>query len=105
MIESPFVATSRILAENANSFDELRIIAGENNKLPPADRATIRRAADDLESSYRALGLTHLQLIETQQRLIAVNDQLIQARKATLPAQPRSRWSMSTGWIRMEYVR
>lgn len=105
MMESPFATTSRILAESSNAFDELRIIAGENNKLPPADRAIIRRAADDLESSYRALGLTHLQLIETQQRLIAVNDQLIQARKAALPAQPHPKWSMSTGWMRMENIR
>lgn len=103
MIESPFAVTSRILSEASNSFDMLRIIAGEANKLSPNDRGVVRQAADELEHAQRSLIMLHAQLIETQQRLIAVNEQLIEARKAALPMPPR--WRMSTGWFQAENVR
>jgi hypothetical protein len=90
MTESPFVTTSRIINETSNSFDLLRIIAGE---LKGQDRESLLTAADELEVIQRAFVLASLDLIETRQRLIAVNDQLIEARR--LPTNAPAPWSMS----------
>lgn len=98
MTESAFITTSRILSESANSFDLLRIIAGDDNHLDPADRETMRLAADELESSQRAHYATYLQLIETQAKLIAANERLIEARKGVA-------LSYSTGWFKAEIVK
>lgn len=103
MTESPFATTSRILSEASNSFDLLRIIAGESNGLRDADRNVMRQAATELESAQYAHLATYRQLLDVQAKLIAVNDQLIAARKATLPAD--SKWSMSTGWMRGETLK
>lgn len=75
--------------------DVLRIIAGEA-PLSEADKALLRQAADQLEFAQRDLISTYAKLIETQQRLIAVNDQLIAERKAKLPI---AKWSLSSGWM------
>jgi hypothetical protein len=86
VIESAFVTTNRIINETSNSFDVLRIIAGE---MKGPDRESLLTAADELEMTQRAFVLASIDLVETRQRLIAVNDQLIEARRS--PAQ----WSMS----------
>lgn len=89
----------QLLAENSNTFDVLRIIAGEA-KLSQEDSSTLRVAADELESAQRTLAIVYANLIEAQQRLIATNDRLIELQK-----QPRKPvWRMSTGWIQLQAV-
>jgi hypothetical protein len=91
-MESPFTTTSRIINEPSNSFDVLRIIAGEQ-RITDADRQSIRDAADELEGAYRALIQTTNSLIEANQKIIALNDQLIAARKTE-----SGKCSTSSGW-------
>lgn len=93
MTESAFITTSRILSESANSFDLLRIIASDDNRLDSADRETICAAADELEASQRAHYATYQQLLATQAKLIAVNERLIEANKGVA-------WSYATGWFK-----
>jgi len=100
MTESPFATTSRILSESSNSFDLLRIIAGESNNLSPDDRATLRKAADELESAQWALIKSNCDLIEAQQRAIALHDQIMATNKRTVAG-----WSYRTGWIAMENLK
>lgn len=80
MTESIFAVTSRVLNEPSNSFDVVRIIA-KDAKLNKEDRASLYYAADELEAAQRALIICSHQLIETQARLIAVNDRLIEELK------------------------
>ena len=80
-MESPFAVTSQILGEQSNAFDDLRIIARDRKGLSSTDKMLLEAAANELETAHRAHLITHIQLIETQQRLIAVNDQLIAARR------------------------
>ena len=100
MMESPFQVTHQILTEIPNVVDELRIIAKDGGRLDAPKRELIASAADELETAYKALIQLHAQLIETQRRLIAVNEQLIEARKVALP-KPKSLpfMSLSSGWI------
>ena len=100
MTESPFVATHRLINEPSNSFDDLRIIAKDGGRLDAPKRELIASAADELETAYKALIQLHAQLNETQRSLIAVNEQLIEARKVALP-KPKSLpfMSLSSGWI------
>ena len=81
MKPSPFIVTSAILAEHSNAFDELRILAKDEPQLSAESRETIRNAADELEAAQRSLVLCHAELIETRNRLIASNDQMISLRK------------------------
>lgn len=85
MIESSFATINRVINEPSNSSDLLRIIAGE---LKGQDRQSVLLAAEELELAQRVLTATSLELIETRQRLIAVNERLIEERRA-------QRWSMS----------
>lgn len=59
----------------------LRIIA-KDARLESADRVVIQCAADELDQLQRALIVTNTALIESQQRQIATNEQLIEARRA-----------------------
>lgn len=76
----------------------LRVIASEA-RLSSDDKASLLTAAEQLEFAQRDLIATYAKLIETQQRLIAVNDQLIEARKAPAPDQL---WSLSSGWVKAQ---
>lgn len=78
MIESAFVTVNRVISEPSNTFDELRIIAKDAQHLSAIDRDAISRGADELESILRAFFVQGMQLIEMQQRLIAVNERLLQ---------------------------
>ena len=95
MIESPFLTVNRVIAEPVNTFDELRIIAHDAKHLSAVDRDAIRRGADELESAQRVLLVTHVQLLETQHQLIAVNDQLIQRTKDLNAVKPSTMWTLS----------
>jgi len=104
--ESPFTATARIIGEVSNGFDNLRIIAKDVPGLSAEDRRTIREAADELEASQRAHLLTYAQLIETQAKLAAVNEclietsqKLLQTKKPVFPLFPKLQ--MSTGWVKV----
>lgn len=97
MTESPFATIGRIISEPSNAFDDLRIIAGGPARLDTPAREIIRSAADELEATQRAYRATLEQLVETQRRLIAVNDQLIAHNWMRL-----SKWQMSSGWIKVE---
>lgn len=68
-----------------DTFDELRIIAQDGSWLDAADRATIARGADELETAYRMLISTQAILIETQQRQIATNERLIEVTRKGMP--------------------
>jgi hypothetical protein len=87
--ESPFITTNRVISEPSASSDVVRIIAGE---LRGEDKKSLLAAADEMEMLHRVLLLTSLELIEARQKLIAVGDQLIAARKAALPS---AHYSMS----------
>ena len=105
MIESPFLTISRVLGEPVNGFDDLRIIARDSRSLSATERGLIEAAADELEFSQRAHMATLAQLLEAQQRLIAVNDRLIAA-TADLMAEriknaPKVAWSISSGWLKV----
>jgi hypothetical protein len=103
MMESPFVTVARVCSEPTNISDDLRIIASGPARLDTPSRELIRSAADELETAQRDILTMQAQLIETQRRLIAVNDQLLAARKAALPVPSVDRkWTMGTGWIKCE---
>lgn len=68
--------------------EELRIIA-KDAQLPQSDRQVLNTAADEIEDLQRRLIQTNVMLIESQQRQIATNEQLIAARKeAPKPLTP-----------------
>lgn len=94
MTESAFVTTSQILSEATNGFDELRIIAKDSHSLEPSDRAKIRQAADELEECQRRLIKLYYEFQQTQAHLIAVNEQLIEARKKPAPLRISGRISI-----------
>jgi len=66
--------------EPVDTFDVLRIIAKDARGLPSADRETIRTAADELEICRQMIIGLQTALIESNQRRIATNDQLIESR-------------------------
>jgi len=76
---------------NENS-DILRIIASQSS-LSATDREEIRTAADELEAAQRTISVIYAEMIEAQQKHIAVNDQLIALRRVQ-----SSEWSVSSGW-------
>lgn len=79
-------------------FDELRIIARDGGPLTAADRALIARAADEIEGLGRALVLTQVRLIESQQHRIALNDALLEARRPRpVPVWPEPLTARITG--------
>lgn len=80
-----------------DTFDELRIIAKDCTGLKGNDRAVIARAADEMEQTLRVLIATNAALIESQQRRIALNDQLLDMKRSnkTFPRFP----AISTGWM------
>ena len=92
MLESPFSTVNNVLNEQSNGYDDLRIIAKDRGGK---DRELIEAAADELETSQRTLVQTYAQLVETQQRLIAVNDQLL-----TLRAKAYQGIPMNIGVVR-----
>lgn len=79
--------------------DDIRIIAKDCHQLGVVQRAILNTAADEYEDLQRKLILTYAQLIETQKKLMAVNDHLIEMRRSA-PA-----WTMGTGWMKAEPVK
>jgi hypothetical protein len=77
MFESPFTATSKVLNEPTNGYDDLRIIAKDRGGM---DRLLIEAAADELEDTQRSLLQVYAQLVEAQQKLIAANDVILALR-------------------------
>ena len=98
-MESPFTTTSAILSERSNTFDDLRIIASDYDELSVADKTKIEGAADELETLQRGYALVYAQLIETQQKLIAANDRLIELHRKQ---PPQAKWSLSSGWVKVQ---
>lgn len=82
MSESPFMTINKVLTEESNGFDDLRMIAKDQKFLSVQERHLIKSAADELEISQRTLVQVYGQLVETQQKLIAVNDKLIAANRS-----------------------
>lgn len=85
MIESPCHTINKLLNESSNGYDDLRIIAKDRGGM---DRALIESAADELETSQRSLVQVYAKLIETQQKLIAANDQILGLRAKSCPGLP-----------------
>lgn len=83
-----------------DTYDLLRIIAGERGSLADADRETIRQGAEELERAYRQWTLTSLQLIEAQQQVIAQNERIIELQRGQAQSAP-PKWTMGTGWVTM----
>jgi hypothetical protein len=78
MFESPFTATSKVLNEPTNGYDDLRIIAKDRGGM---DRLLdLEAAADELEDTQRSLLQVYAQLVEAQQKLIAANDVILALR-------------------------
>lgn len=87
MMESPFVTVSKIISEPVNGYDDLRIIANDTNRLDKATRHIIAECADELEMSMRSLLVVHVELIEAQRKIIALNEALLESRRALAKAQ------------------
>jgi hypothetical protein len=85
--------------------EELRIIATETGRLSAVDRATIARAANDLEAAInRSISLDR-QLLEANAHKVALTDQLADERRKAAGAVPAPLpWSMRTGWIRVDVL-
>jgi hypothetical protein len=64
-----------------DATDELRIIAGEP-MISAVDRKRLAEIADEFEAVYKKLIATQADLIESQRHRIALNERLIEARKA-----------------------
>ena len=92
MLESPFSTVNQVLNETSNGYDDLRIIAKDRGGK---FRVLLQAAADELETSQRTLVQTYAQLVETQQKLVAVNDQLLALRAKAYQGIP-----MTTGVLR-----
>lgn len=71
---------NELVEQKSYTFEVLRIIAKDASLSTP-DREAIRSAADELEAQLRALLASQAEVFETRSRLIAVTDQLIEARK------------------------
>lgn len=81
----------------SDTSDHLTIIAGERGALTPADRATIKRGANELEWSYRQLLLMQEHLIEVQGNLLAARERIYE-----LERRPDPLWFMSSGWVTVQ---
>ena len=85
--------------------DELRIIATETGRLSVSDRATIARAADDLEAAINRAIMLDRELLEANAHRVALQDQLTaERRKAVIAGSAAPSWSMTTGWVRVEVL-
>lgn len=84
-----------------DTSEELRIIAKDGGKLSASDCALIALAADELEHTQLLLIHTQAAMIEALARQIAVNEQLIEARRRpsiTFSCPPL--WRLSLGFPR-----
>jgi hypothetical protein len=90
-----------IMNEQTNAFDDLRIIARDRKELSVSERGMIEAAANELEESHKAHIITYARLIETQGRLMATNDRLIDVmRELAEIRRPKSpAWSFCSGWM------
>lgn len=81
MTESPFLTVHRVVSEDTNVADDLRILAKDAPYLKKTDRETIIRAADDLEFSQRTVATLYAGIMERDQALAAVQDRLAKANR------------------------
>jgi hypothetical protein len=65
---------------SSDTFDELRILAGEL-RCSGADRALINRAADELEAALKMIIVSNNELIAAQHQLIAKNERILELSK------------------------
>lgn len=87
----------------SDAFEQLRIIAADGGRLSDADRKLIGHAADAIEHMARDLVSTQAKLIEEQAKRIALNDRLLDMKRAEATAEEKKRrsmpfMSMGTGW-------
>lgn len=71
-----------------DTFEELRIIAKDYRGFDKHDRELLEHAADELESVYRRLIATQDALIESNGKRIALNDRLLEIKRAEHSVTP-----------------
>lgn len=85
--------------------DLLKIIAGESGRLSTEDRATIRRAADELENAAQQVSGASATVADLYQQMAALmeRNQEMALEIGTLRMKPNKpppeTWSMSSGWV------
>lgn len=82
----------------SDTFEQLRIIASDGGRLDTADRVLIAHAADELENVCRLLLVMQAELIESQQRRLALNERLIELQRLA-PFTP-AMWATRIEWAR-----
>lgn len=79
--------------------DELRVIAKDGGRLSPMDCQLIARAADELEQASAQVIRTQAQLIEAQQRRLAIAELLLEEkRKPRLTFTAPPLWRVGWGY-------
>lgn len=78
----------------SDTFEELRIIAKDARGMDKIDRDVLRRAADELEDTWRKLAATQADLIESQAKRIALTEQIISFNMKELGLVPNTQASI-----------
>jgi hypothetical protein len=81
---------------SCDTSDDMRIIA-QDAQLARADRERIRCAADELDKIYHMFISTQNELIMTNQKLIALNEVLIELKRKQPPAFMPVPWTVRFG--------
>jgi hypothetical protein len=102
MMEPSLEMMQHAFSCTTDMFEELRIIAKDAHGLSSADREVIRHGADELEYCLKLLIATMAELDESNARRIAINEQLIEARRPPAPAPKLLSLSISTGWRQLQ---
>ena len=100
MTESAFAITSKILNERSDASDLVRIIAKDGH-LNKEERATLNQCADDFEATQKSLVNVYALLVETQQRLIALNERMLEADKMVAKTFPGLQMTISGPLVRL----
>lgn len=80
-----FALVQSIINEPSLPQDELRIIAKDVKALSVDERASLVRAADEIENIVRAYHAMHRDMIETQAALTATRERLAEVTRVTFP--------------------
>lgn len=79
---------------NVETADELRVLATEPNRLPLADRALIKRAAEELETTNRALVAARTELALSLSRRAALTERVVESERR----YPLQAYALHVGW-------
>jgi len=84
---NPFADTHNILSEMTNPVDDIRIIARDIKSIPAMSRELLENAANEYEKLQELFLNVHTQLIETQRKLNASSERVVELDKQTAKVQ------------------